>query len=159
MRRAKELGRTLMVDHTYVYSPAVKKIKSIVDSGDLGDIYYIDSVRINLGLFQNDINVLWDLAPHDLSIIDRVLGRLPRSVGRHGRVAHLQRPRGYGLSQPRFWRVADGHVPRQLAQPVKVRHTIIGGSKRNLVYNDLDPVEPLKIYDCGIQVGQSSEAR
>ncbi len=159
VRRAKELGRTLMVDHTYVYSPAVKKIKSIVDSGDLGDIYYIDSVRINLGLFQNDINVLWDLAPHDLSIIDRVLGRLPRSVAAMGvshtssdleDMAYLNLDFGESL-------MATFHV--NWLSPVKVRHTIIGGSKRSLVYNDLNPVEPLKIYDCGIQVDQSSEAR
>jgi len=159
VRRAKELGRTLMVDHTYVYSPAVKKIKSIVDSGDLGEIYYIDSARINLGLFQNDINVLWDLAPHDLSIIDRVLGRLPRSVAAMGvshtssdleDMAYLNLDFGESL-------MATFHV--NWLSPVKVRHTIIGGSKRSLVYNDLNPVEPLKIYDCGIQVDQSSEAR
>jgi predicted dehydrogenase len=159
VRRAKELGRTLMVDHTYVYSPAVQKIKSVVDSGELGDIYYIDSVRINLGLFQNDINVLWDLAPHDLSIVDRVLGRLPRSVAAVGvshtsseleDMAYLNLDFGESL-------MATFHV--NWLSPVKVRHTIIGGSKRSLVYNDLNPVEPIKIYDCGIQVDQSSEAR
>ena len=81
---AAKLKRTLMVDHTYVYSPAIKKIKSFIDSGELGDIYYVDSVRINLGLFQNDINVLWDLAPHDLSIVDHLLGNLPKSVSAMG---------------------------------------------------------------------------
>ena len=159
MRRAKELGRTLMVDHTYVYSPAVRKIKAIIDSGELGELYYIDSVRINLGLFQNDINVLWDLAPHDLSIIDHVLGRLPRSLAAMGvshtssdleDMAYLNLDFGGSL-------MATFHV--NWLSPVKVRHTIIGGSKRSLVYNDLDPVEPLKIYDCGIQIDQKSEAR
>jgi len=157
--RAKELGRTLMVDHTYVYSPAVRRIKALVDSGDLGDLYYIDSVRINLGLFQNDINVLWDLAPHDLSIVDYLLGRLPRSLAATGvshtssgleDVAYLSLDFGQSL-------MATFHV--NWLSPVKVRHTIIGGSKQSLVYNDLEPAEPIKIYDCGIQLDQSTEAR
>jgi predicted dehydrogenase len=156
---AKELGLTLMVDHTYVYSPAVRRIKALLDSGDLGDIYYIDSVRINLGLFQNDINVLWDLAPHDLSIVDYLLGRLPRSLAATGvshtssgleDVAYLSLDFGESL-------MATFHV--NWLSPVKVRHTIIGGSKQSLVYNDLEPVEPIKIYDCGIQLDQSTEAR
>jgi predicted dehydrogenase len=156
---AKELGRTLMVDHTYVYSPAVRRIKALVDSGDLGELYYIDSVRINLGLFQNDINVLWDLAPHDLSIVDYLLGRLPRSLAATGvshtssgleNVAYLSLDFGESL-------MATFHV--NWLSPVKVRHTIIGGSKQSLVYNDLEPVEPIKIYDCGIQLDQSTEAR
>ena len=159
VRRAAELGRTLMVDHTYVYSPAVRKIKEIIDRGELGEIYYIDSVRINLGLFQSDINVLWDLAPHDLSIIDHLLGRLPRSVAAMGvshtssdleDMAYLNLDFGGSL-------MATFHI--NWLSPVKVRHTIIGGSKRSLVFNDIDPVEPLKIYDCGIQVDQSSEVR
>jgi|HubBroStandDraft_6_1064221.scaffolds.fasta_scaffold122281_1 predicted dehydrogenase len=157
--RAKELGRTLMVDHTYVYSPAVRKIKAVLDSGELGELYYIDSVRINLGLFQNDINVLWDLAPHDLSIIDYLLGRLPRSLAAMG-VSHTSS----GLEDVAYLNLDFGgslmatfHV--NWLSPVKVRHTIIGGSKRSLVYNDLDPAEPIKIYDCGIQLDQSSEAR
>ncbi len=156
---AKELGRTLMVDHTYVYSPAVRRIKALVDSGDLGDIYYIDSVRINLGLFQNDINVLWDLAPHDLSIVDYLLGRLPRSLAATG-VSHTSS----GLEDVAYLSLDFGgslmatfHV--NWLSPVKVRHTIIGGSKQSLVYNDLEPVEPIKIYDCGIQLDQSTEAR
>jgi predicted dehydrogenase len=156
---AKELGLTLMVDHTYVYSPAVRRIKALVDSGDLGELYYIDSVRINLGLFQNDINVLWDLAPHDLSIVDYLLGRLPRSLAATGvshtssgleDVAYLSLDFGESL-------MATFHV--NWLSPVKVRHTIIGGSKQSLVYNDLEPVEPIKIYDCGIQLDQSTEAR
>jgi predicted dehydrogenase len=156
---AKELGRTLMVDHTYVYSPAVRRIKALVDSGDLGELYYIDSVRINLGLFQNDINVLWDLAPHDLSIVDYLLGRLPRSLAAIG-VSHTSS----GLEDVAYLSLDFGgslmatfHV--NWLSPVKVRHTIIGGSKQSLVYNDLEPVEPIKIYDCGIQLDQSTEAR
>ena len=157
--RARELGRTLMVDHTYIYSPAIRKIKELVDAGELGEIYYIDSVRINLGQFQSDINVLWDLAPHDLAIIDHLLGRLPRSLAAMGvshtsndleDVAYLNLDFGGSL-------MATFHV--NWLSPVKLRHTIIGGSKRSLVFNDLDPVEPIKIYDCGIQLDQTSEAR
>jgi predicted dehydrogenase len=158
-KRARELGRILMVDHTYLFSPAIRKIKELVDSGNLGDIYYIDSVRINLGLFQTDINVLWDLAPHDLSIVDYLLGRMPRSLAAMGvshtssdleDVAYLNLDFGRSL-------MATFHV--NWLSPVKLRHTIIGGSKQSLVYNDLDPVEPIKVYDCGIQLNQSSEAR
>jgi predicted dehydrogenase len=157
--RAKELGRTLMVDHTYVYSPAVRRIKDIITSGDLGELYYIDSVRINLGLFQNDVNVLWDLAPHDLSIIDHLLGRLPLSLAAMG-VSHTSS----GLEDVAYLNLDFGgslmatfHV--NWLSPVKVRHTIIGGSKRSLVYNDLNQAEPIKVYDCGIQIDQSTEAR
>ncbi|HEV3304299.1 MAG TPA: Gfo/Idh/MocA family oxidoreductase [Planctomycetaceae bacterium] len=159
VQRAREAGRILMVDHTYLYSPTVRKIKELVDKGDFGEIFYIDSVRINLGQFQSDINVLWDLAPHDLSIIDYLLGRMPRSLSAMGvshtssdleDVAYLNLDFGQSL-------MATFHV--NWLSPVKLRHTIIGGSKRSLVYNDLDPVQPIQIYDSGIQLGQSSEAR
>jgi predicted dehydrogenase len=159
VQRAREAGRVLMVDHTYLYSPAVRKIKELVDKQEFGEIFYIDSVRINLGQFQNDINVLWDLAPHDLSIIDHLLGRLPRSLAAMGvshtssdleDVAYLNLDFGNSL-------IATFHV--NWLSPVKLRHTIIGGSKRSLVYNDLDPVQPIQIYDSGIQLEQSSEER
>jgi predicted dehydrogenase len=166
VREAEELVRlanthnlTLMVDHTFVYSPAVRRIKEIMDSGELGEIYYIDSVRINLGLVQNDINVLWDLAPHDLSIVDFLLGRLPRSVAAMGSchtqagqedVAYLNLDFGDSL-------LASFHV--NWLSPVKVRHLIIGCSKKGLVYNDLNPWEPIKVYDRGITVAEDSEAR
>ena len=118
-----------MVDHTYIYSPAVRKIKDLIDSGELGEIYYVDSVRINLGLFQNDINVLWDLAPHDLSIVDHLLGRLPRASPRPAAatrrrledVAYLNLDFGNSL-------LASFHV--NWLSPVKIRQMIIGGSKK-----------------------------
>jgi predicted dehydrogenase len=159
VRRAREARRILMVDHTYLYSPAVGKIKELVDKDEFGELFYIDSVRINLGQFQSDINVLWDLAPHDLSIIDYLLGRMPRSVAAMGvshtasdleDVAYLNLDFGGSL-------IATFHV--NWLSPVKLRHTIIGGSKRSLVYNDLDPVQPIQIYDSGIQLDQSSEER
>jgi predicted dehydrogenase len=161
VRKAERHGLTLMVDHTYVYSPPVRKIKEIVDSGAVGDLYYIDSVRINLGLFQHDVNVVWDLAPHDLSILDFLVGRLPRSLSAFGSchanklqeiedVAHLNLDFGDGL-------LATFHV--NWLSPVKVRHFIIGGSQKSIVYNDLDFAEKLKIYDRGITVNHDPEQR
>jgi predicted dehydrogenase len=151
--------RTLMVDHTYVYSPAIRKIKDLIDAGELGDIYYVDSVRINLGLFQNDINVLWDLAPHDLSIVDHLLGRLPKSVSAMGTchtggdledVGYLNLDFGNNL-------LASFHL--NWLSPVKIRHLIIGGAKKGLVCNDLNPWEPIKIYDRGITVNETEARR
>lgn len=159
VRLAERCGRTLMVDHTFIHSNPIRKIKELIAGGELGEIYYIDSVRINLGLFQNDVNVLWDLAPHDLSIVDYLLGRLPRSLSAigscHARgdledVAYLNLDFGAGL-------LASFHV--NWLSPVKVRHLIVAGSKKSLVYNDLNPWEPIKVYDRGISVAESPEAR
>lgn len=157
----KEAGRVLMVDHTFIYSGPVRKIKEIVDSGDLGDIYYVDSVRINLGLFQHDVNVVWDLAPHDLSIMDYLIGRLPRSLSAFGTchtdtasgiedVAYLNLDFGDGL-------LASFHV--NWLSPVKIRSFLVGGSRKGLVYNDLSPDEKIKVYDRGITVSEDAEAR
>lgn len=159
--KAKESGRILMVDHTFIYSGPVRKIKEIVDSGDLGDIYYVDSVRINLGLFQHDVNVVWDLAPHDLSIMDYLIGRLPKSLSAFGTchtdsasgiedVAYLNLDFGDGL-------LASFHV--NWLSPVKIRSFLVGGSRKGLVYNDLSPDEKIKVYDRGITVSQDAEAR
>jgi predicted dehydrogenase len=159
VRQAEACGRTLLVDHVFIYSPAVRKIKQLIDSDDLGEIYYIDSVRINLGLIQQDVNVLWDLAPHDLSIVDYFLGRLPRSLSAIGAshtgssqedVAYLNLDFGKNL-------IATFHV--NWLSPIKVRHIIVGGSKKSLVYNDLDPVEPIKIYDRGIEIANTPESK
>jgi predicted dehydrogenase len=165
-REAEELVRlaernrlTLMVDHTFIYSSPIRKVKELVDAGELGEIYYLDSVRINLGIFQSDVNVLWDLAPHDLSIVDYLLGRPPRSVAAIGAshtkgeledVAYLSLDFGAGL-------LASFHV--NWLSPVKVRHLIVAGSKKSLVYNDLNHWEPIKVYDRGISVAESPEAR
>jgi predicted dehydrogenase len=156
---AERTGLTLMVDHTFIYSSPIRKIKELIDTGELGEIYYLDSVRINLGIFQNDVNVIWDLAPHDLSIVEHLLGRLPRSVAATGTchtksdledVAYLSLDFGGSL-------LASFHV--NWLSPVKVRHLIIGGSKKSLVYNDLNHWEPVKVYDRGITVDESPEAR
>ncbi len=156
---AEKQGRVLMVDHVFVFSPAVTKIKEIVDSGRLGKLFFIDSVRINLGLFQSDVNVVWDLAPHDLSIVDYLLGRLPRSLSAFGGVhtnsdiedvAYLSLDFGEGL-------IASFHV--NWLSPVKVRSVIIGGSEQSLIFNDLDSSEKIKVYDRGIRVITDEEQR
>jgi predicted dehydrogenase len=158
---AREAGRVLMVDHTYVFSGPVQKIKQLIDSGEIGDLYFIDSVRINLGMFQHDVNVVWDLAPHDLSILDYLLGRLPRSLSAFGAchadgmreiedVAYLNLDFSGGL-------LASLHV--NWLSPVKVRHFIIGGSRRSIVYDDLEPIERVKVYDRGINVNGDIDAR
>lgn len=158
---ARDAERVLMVDHTFIYSGPVRKIKEIVDSGELGDIYYVDSVRINLGLFQHDVNVVWDLAPHDLSIMDYLIGRLPKSLSAFGTchtdrdgviedVAYLNLDFGDGL-------MASFHV--NWLSPVKIRSFLVGGSKKGLVYNDLSPDEKVKVYDRGITVAADPEAR
>lgn len=161
VRTAKEVGRILMVDHTFIFSGPVRKIKEIVASGELGDLYYVDSVRINLGLFQHDVNVVWDLAPHDLSIMDYIIGRLPKSLSAFGTchtdpasgiedVAYLNLDFGDGL-------MASFHV--NWLSPVKIRHFLVGGSRKGLVYNDLSPDEKIKVYDRGITVSEDAESR
>jgi predicted dehydrogenase len=159
VNRAREKHLTLMVDHTFIYGPPVRRMKELLDSGDIGELYYLDSVRINLGLFQHDVNVVWDLAPHDLSIMDYLVGRLPRSLSAFGTchadnhreiedVAHLNLDFGDGL-------MASFHV--NWLSPVKIRHFIVGGSKKSIVYNDLEPAEKLKVYDRGITVNHDPE--
>jgi predicted dehydrogenase len=156
---ANKKGVVLMVDHVYVYNSAVEKMKEILDSGKLGKLFYVDSVRINLGLFQHDVNVVWDLAPHDLSIVDYLVGKPPKSVAAFGSVhashgiedvAYLNLDFGEGL-------VANFHV--NWLSPVKVRHMLIGGSEQSLIYNDLDSSEKVKVYNRGIDVVSSTEER
>jgi predicted dehydrogenase len=156
---AERKGLVLQVDHVFVYSPAVAKIAELVRQGHLGKLFYVDSVRINLGLFQHDVNVLWDLAPHDISILDCLLGRLPVSLSACGAshtangledVAYLNLDFGDGL-------MANFHV--NWLSPVKIRHILIGGSERSLVYNDLDPAEKIRIYDRGVDVSTDESLR
>jgi predicted dehydrogenase len=155
VRLADDRGVVLMCDHTFCYTPVVQKIRELVRGGVLGDIHFFDSVRINLGLVQRDIDVLWDLAPHDLSILDYVLpdGCRPQAVAAHGAdpigagracVAYLslQLPGGA---------IAHAHV--NWLSPTKIRTTIIGGSKRTLVWDDLNPGQRLSVYDRGVDLG------
>ena len=154
---AARRGRVLMVDHTFVYTPAVQKIRDLVMAGEVGDVYYYDSVRINLGLFQHDVSVLWDLAVHDLSIMDFVLGRQPAAVSAAG-VAHVPgEPENIAYMTMFFENSLIGHVHVNWLAPVKIRRTIIGGSRRMIVFDDLDASEKVKVYDRGISLNPSSE--
>jgi len=150
-------GVTLMVDHTFVYTGAVRKIRELTEAGELGDIYYYDSVRINLGLFQQDVDVLWDLAVHDLSIMDYVLQKQPTAVSATG-LAHVAgRPENIAYMTMFFEGRMIAHVHANWLAPVKVRRTLLGGSRRMVVFDDLEASEKVKVYDRGISVNPSPE--
>jgi len=155
---ADSRGLTLMVDHTFVYTGAVQKIKELVDAGRLGRLYYWDSVRVNLGLFQHDVNVLWDLAVHDLSIMDAILGELPSAVAATGISNIPGRPINTGYLTCFFKDHLLAHFHVNWLAPVKIRRTLIGGESQMIVYDDLEPSEKVKIYDRGITVEAPSEA-
>jgi predicted dehydrogenase len=147
----------LMVDHTFVYTGAVRKMRELLETGELGDVYYYDSVRVNLGLFQHDVNVLWDLAVHDLSIMDFVLGQQPVAVSATG-FAHVQgRPENIAYMTMFFSNSLIAHVNVNWLSPVKVRRTLLGGSRRMVVFDDLEASEKIKVYDRGISLNPSPE--
>lgn len=155
---AERGGLVLMVDHTFVYTSAVAKIRELISSGELGEILYYDSVRVNLGLFQHDLNVIWDLAVHDLSIMDHVLPDKPLSVSATG-ISHLPgQPQNIAyltLFYPGN-RIAHTHV--NWLAPVKVRRTLIGGDRKMIVYDDLEPSEKIKLYDKGVSMVENKES-
>jgi predicted dehydrogenase len=149
---AREQGLVLMCDHTYCYTPAVQRIRDLVRSGELGDIQFVDSVRINLGLVQPDVDVLWDLAPHDLSILDFVL---PEDIRPTAVAAHTVDPIGAGracLAYLSLW-LSNGalaHVHVNWLSPTKIRSTIFGGSRRTVVWDDMNPAARLSVHDRGV---------
>ena len=158
VREAAARGLTLMADHTYCYTPAVLKIRELIAEGALGEILFIDSVRINLGLIQPDVDVFWDLAPHDLSIIDFVLpdGLRPETVSAHG-----ADPLGSGKACIGYLTVplannAIAHVHVNWLSPTKIRRIVIGGTSRTLVWDDLNPQQRLSIYDRGVDLTQQT---
>ena len=147
---AEDQGRLLAVDHTFVFTPTVQKMKELVSSNALGQLYHFDSVRINLGLFQSDINVIWDLGPHDVSILDFVVGGEPIDVSAIG-VAHAGSPtENIAYITLRYPNSFLAHIHVNWLAPAKVRRTILGGSKKMLVYDDVEPSEKIKIYDKGV---------
>ncbi len=160
VRLAAERGLTLMCDHTFCYTPVVQRIAELVGGGELGEVLFIDSVRINLGLVQPDVDVIWDLAPHDLSIMDFVLpgGLAPQGVSAHGAdpigagracVGYLTMPLANG---------AMAHVHVNWLSPTKIRQLVIGGSRRTLVWDDMNPQQRLSVYDRGIDLNLDSAA-
>lgn len=147
----------VMVDHTFIYTGAVRKIKELIKSDQLGQLYYFDSVRVNLGLFQHDINVIWDLAPHDISIMDYFLDRPPLAVAATG-VAHFKNNiENIAYISTYYEDNLLGHVHVNWLAPVKIRRTLISGSKKMIVYDDMEPSEKVKIYDRGVDVVESRE--
>jgi len=147
----------LLVDHTFVYTDAVRKIRELIASGQLGDIYYYDAVRVNLGLFQHDVNVIWDLAIHDLSVMDFVLPNKPVAISATG-MSHIPgQPENVAYITLFFSGAQIAHVHVNWLTPVKVRHTLIGGSEKMILYDDLEPSEKLKVYDKGIRVTPRQE--
>jgi len=144
----------IMVDHTFLFTGAVRKISQLLREGTLGKLYYYDSTRVNLGLFQHDINVLWDLAPHDLSIMDYVIDGNPEAVVATGQ-CHLNSHEDVAFMTLYFPENVIAHINVNWLSPVKVRTTLIGGEKRMLVWNDLEADEKVKIYDKGVNITNS----
>ncbi len=149
---AEQKGLTIMVDHTFLFTGAVRHIKKEIDAGNIGEIYYYDSTRVNLGLFQQDVNVIWDLAPHDFSILDFLVGRQPSRLSALG-LDHF----GRGIENIAYVTVyfednLIAHFNFNWLSPVKVRNTLIGGSKKMVVWDDMMRDEKIKIYDKGVDV-------
>jgi len=141
----------IMVDHTFLFTGAVKKIRQLLDEGSLGKLYYYDSTRVNLGLFQHDVNVLWDLAVHDLSIMDHLIKASPEAIVATGQT-HLNGYEDVAFMTLYFPDKVIAHINVNWLSPVKVRTTLIGGEKRMLVWNDLEADEKVKVYDKGVDI-------
>ncbi len=140
----------IMVDHTFLFTGAVRRIRQLIDEGVLGKLYYYDSMRVNLGLFHHDVNVIWDLAPHDLSIMDYIAGMQPEAVVATGE-CHLNGHADVAFMTVYYPDNFIAHINVNWLSPVKVRTTLVGGEKRMLVWNDLEADEKLKVYDRGVQ--------
>jgi predicted dehydrogenase len=149
---------TIMVDHTFLFTGAVRKIRELTESGALGDLYYYDSLRVNLGLFQHDVSVIWDLAPHDLSIIDHIIKGEPEAVVATGE-KHLNGVEDVAYMTIYFPRNVIAHVNVNWLSPVKIRTTLIGGQKKMLVWNDLVADEKIRVYDKGVKIASGEGIR
>lgn len=151
---AEARGLTIMVGHTFLFSPPVRKVRSLIDSGDLGDVYYVAVTRVNLGIFQKDVNVVWDLAPHDIAMLNSMFGANPAVVSATGR-CYVQTDRNIEdvafltLEYPNR-QIAHIHV--SWLDPNKIRRATFVGSRKMLVYDDVDPTEKIKVYDKGVEV-------
>src|SRR5882762_770089 len=148
---AEQKNLQIMVDHTFLFTGAVRRIQKLLADGTLGNLYYYDSTRVNLGLFQHDCNVIWDLAPHDLSIMNHLLHKDAEAISATGQ-AHLNEHEDIAFITAYFPDKMIAHVNVNWISPVKVRTTLIGGEKKMLVWNDLEADEKLKIYDKGVHV-------
>jgi predicted dehydrogenase len=156
---SERYNKTLMVDHTFLYTGAVRRIKSLVESNELGSLLYFDSVRISLGLVQSDINVLWDLGPHDFSILNYLCPQDPVSISTTG-MRHMGCPfENIAYVSAQFNDCLIAHFHLNWLSPVKVRRTLLGGSKKMVVYDDMEASEKIKVYDKGISLTHDPEQR
>ncbi len=154
---AQDLDRVLMVDHVYLYTPAIRTLKAMVESGDLGRLRFLDSTRINLGLFQSDIDVLWDLGPHDISIANHLFTTQPIAVQTTG---FADNP--LGLASTAYLTIyyphnRRAHVRLSWESPVKIRQMLVSGDEKMVIYNDLEATEKIKVYDAGYEILNSSD--
>jgi len=154
---ARKNNKLLMVDHTFLYTSSVRKIKELVSNGELGDLYYFDSVRINLGLFQPDVNVVWDLAPHDFSIANYIIGEEPVSLSVLGKNVNDNKVACMAYITIKFRSGIIAHIHVSWLSPVKVRRIIVGGSKKMIIYDDVEPTEKIRVYDTSIQFDYTKE--
>jgi predicted dehydrogenase len=155
---AERKNLKIMVDHTFLFTGAVRKIRELVDSGALGDLYYYDSLRVNLGLFQHDVSVIWDLAPHDLSIMDHLIKKEPEAIVATGE-KHLNGVEDVAFMTIYFPQNVIAHINVNWLSPVKIRTTLIGGQKKMLVWNDLVADEKIRIYDKGVAISEGEGIR
>jgi predicted dehydrogenase len=157
IKEAARRGLILMVDHTFVYTPAVRKIRELIADGSLGEIFYYDSTRVNLGLFQSDVNVIWDLAVHDFSILEYLLDQRPAAISASG-ANHIEgRPENIAHLTLFYDSGTVAHLNVNWLAPVKVRQTLIGGSRKMIVYDDMQASEKIKVYDRGVDVVATGE--
>jgi predicted dehydrogenase len=157
IEEAAKRNLVLLVDHTFLYTPAVQKIRELIAEGELGDIYYYNGIRASLGLFQTDVNVIWDLAVHDVSIMQFILNEKPVAVSATGAYHVVGSPANMAHITLFFPSSCIAHVNVNWLSPVKIRQTLIGGSRKMIVYDDLEATEKIKLYDKGITVGRAEE--
>jgi predicted dehydrogenase len=157
IEEAARRNLVLLVDHTFLYTPAVQKIRQLINDGVLGDIYYYNGVRVSLGLFQNDVNVIWDLAVHDISIIQYIFDENPVAVSATAASHVAGSPENMAHITLFFRSSCIAQISVNWLSPVKLRQTLIGGSRKMIMYDDLEPTEKIKVYDKGITVNGSPE--
>lgn len=159
LNEAEKRNLTVIVDHTFIYTGAVQKIKGLLDQGQLGNAYYYDSVRINLGLFQRDVDVLWDLAVHDFAILHYLFGKKPTAISAIGKSHVVGRPENTAFVSLMYNDNFIAHINANWLSPVKVRQILIGCDKKMVVFNDLEQAEKLKIYDSGVILDDDENIR
>ncbi len=154
---AKKHNRVLMVGHTFVYTGAVRKMRELIDAGELGALYYFDSARFNLGLLQKDANVLWDLAPHDLSIVLHLIDERPTSLQAFGQRHVGDEQEEFAFMVLKYKSGFHAHIRASWISPLKIRLTLLAGSKKMIVFDDIEPSEKVRIYDKGVTLKHTEE--